>query len=99
MADVYQINMIACTATICDEIKHPAITQRDVAMAYALAIKSEAQGADKPDWRAINTAILNRWSMSGLERIKKRAMDILAGKVDPSAPMHARKAYVPTERV
>lgn len=58
--------------------------QKDVALTYAMAIKSEAQKADEPDWSTINKAIIARWSMSGLERIKKRAFDILAGKIDPT---------------
>ncbi len=78
----YRTNMLCCTDTICDEVK-AGLGQKDIAVTYALAIKSEAQGADKPDWRTINGAILARWKMSGLERIKKRAFDILAGKVAP----------------
>lgn len=78
----YQAYMVCCTDTICEEVKS-GLPQKDVALSYALALKSQAHGADKPDWRAINTAILSRWKMSGLERIKKRAMDILAGKIQP----------------
>ena len=76
-----QINLICCTQTIVREIATKGITQRDVALTYAMAIKSKHEGADDPDWEAINKAILARWSMSGLERIKKRAWDILEGKV------------------
>ena len=79
----FRTNMVCCTDTICDEVKAKQATQKDIALTYALAIKSEAQGADKPDWSTINHAILARWKMSGLERIKKRAFDILAGKVVP----------------
>lgn len=82
MSDL-QINLVCCTRTIVSEIAVRQITQKDVSLTYAMAIKSEHDGADKPDWEAINGAILARWSMSGLERIKKRAWDILAGKVKP----------------
>lgn len=76
----YQINLICCTDVICDEVKM-GLSQKDIAVTYAMAMKSAAQGADAPDWKVINTAILSRWKMSGLERIKKRAHDILSGKV------------------
>jgi hypothetical protein len=76
----YQVNLICCTGVICDEVK-AGLSQKDIAVTYAMAMKSAAQGADQPDWLAINTAILSRWKMSGLERIKKRAHDILSGKV------------------
>ena len=78
----FRTYMLCCTDTICDEIKM-GLTQRDIALAYALAIKSAAAKADEPDWRHINRAIINRWSMSGLERIKKWAFDILKGKEIP----------------
>lgn len=82
MSDGIQINMVCCTQVICNEVLQ-GVSQKGIALSYAMAIKSAAQGADKPDWHAINTAILGRWKMSGLERIKKRAFDILAGKVQP----------------
>ena len=75
MSDI-QINLICCTQVICNEIEQ-GLRQMDIAQTYALAIKSEAQGADNPDWPTINKAIVARWSMSGLERIKARAYSIL----------------------
>lgn len=78
----YRVNLICCTQTICDEVAR-GLKQNDIAVTYAMALKSSADGADKPDWAKINGAILARWSMSGLERIKKRAWDICAGKVKP----------------
>ena len=71
-----QINLLYCTQVICDEIAQ-GLRQMDIAMTYAMAIKSEAQRADLPDWQKINEAIIARWSMSGLERIKARAHSIL----------------------
>lgn len=80
--DGLQINLVCCTQAIQNEVAQGA-SQKNIALTYAMAIKSEAQGADKPDWSAINRAILSRWKMGGLERIKKRAFDLLAGKVQP----------------
>lgn len=78
------INLVCCTQVILQDIATKQATQKDVALTYAMALKSAAEGADAPDWRTINEAILARWSMSGLERIKKRAWDILEGRVNPS---------------
>lgn len=80
MSDDFRVNLVCCTDTICDEVKL-GFKQADIALTYAMALKSQAQGADRPDWEKINTAILSRWKMSGLERIKKRAWDIATGKV------------------
>lgn len=77
------INLICCTQVIRDLVADRKVPQREIASYYAMAIKSSAQKADDPDWAAINGAILARWKMSGLERIKKRAFDILRGKVRP----------------
>ena len=79
----FQINLVGCTDVICNEVAQ-GLTQNAIALTYAMAIKSAAQKADVPDWAKINTAILSRWKMSGLERIKKRAYDILLGKVAPT---------------
>lgn len=83
MSDGYRINMICCTDTICDEVAIQGMTRKDIALSYAFALKSQAQGADKPDWSKINHAILARFKMSSLEWIKKRAYDIASGKVIP----------------
>lgn len=81
--DGAQINLVCCTQVILQDLGAKECTQKDLALTYAMAIKSEAQHADKPDWPTINKAIIGRWSMSGLERIKKRAFDILSGKINP----------------
>lgn len=68
--------MTNCTDTIRDEVA-AGLPQKSIAMSYAMAIRSAAAKVDNPDWSAINGAILARWKMSGLERIKKRAFDLL----------------------
>lgn len=82
MTDV-QINLVCCTQVILQDLAAKGCRQKDVALTYAMAIKSQAQKADFPDWPAINRAITLKWSPAGLERIKKRAWDILRGKVQP----------------
>lgn len=81
--DGVTINLVCCTQVICAEVKDKHATQKQVALTYAMAIRSASHKADAPDWKVINQAILSRWKMSGLERIKKRAWDLLAGKVEP----------------
>jgi hypothetical protein len=72
----FQINLVCCTSVICDEVKSGA-SQKSVAATYALAIKSAAQKADEPDWKTINTAIIERWNFKALDRIKGEAFRIL----------------------
>lgn len=75
----FQINLVCCTQVILREVAMQELKQKDIAVTYAMAIKSEHEGADKPDWGKINQAILARWSMSGLERIKSQAWKCLGG--------------------
>ena len=77
-----QISLVCCTDVILNEIARK-LPQKSVASTYAMAIVSESRGVDTPDWSVINQAILDRWSMSGLERIKARAWNIVMGKVQP----------------
>lgn len=76
------MNLVCCTDVIVNEVSQ-GLTQKQIALTYAMAIKSASQRADSPDWAKINGAILSKWKMSGLERIKKRAFDIASGKVQP----------------
>ena len=76
MGDKFHTHMICCTDTICEEVRHKEITRKNVALSYALALRSAAAGADAPDWSRINRAIIDRWSMSALEWIKARALRV-----------------------
>lgn len=78
----YQINMVCCTMVICNEIER-GIPQRDIALSFAMALKSEAQGADAPDWEKIADAALKRWGPSGWRRLKERGWGIAEGRIDP----------------
>ena len=77
-----QINLTGCTDAILSEIADN-MPQKCVALTYAMAIRSERVGADNPDWRRINGAIVDRWSARGLDRIKRRAHGIVEGRVTP----------------
>jgi hypothetical protein len=56
-----------------NEIKHKATRQKDVALTMALALRSEAAGASKPDWNRISNAVVGRWGLKGWMRIKEQA--------------------------
>ncbi len=81
--DGITISLVCCTQVIQQEVTN-GCTRKDIALTYAMALTSQSRGADRPDWAAINGAILSRYKMSGLEWIKKRAWDILARKIDPA---------------
>lgn len=59
------------------EVADPVMTQRDVTVSYAFAIR---QGAD---FGRINRAILSRWKPSGLDRIKRKAWAMQTRAVMP----------------
>jgi hypothetical protein len=51
-----------------EEIANPAMRRLDVAKTYRLVLASGDQG--RVNWRTVNTAIIDRWSVSTLEWIK-----------------------------
>lgn len=62
------------------------LNQKQIAQTYALAIRSSWP----TDWRRVNQAIIDRWSVKGLERIKKMAW---AGSCfDPPKPRKKRES-------
>lgn len=57
------------TDELLDVITNPASIRRDVAEAYERAIAR----MDPVEWGIVNRAIVRRWSVSGLETIKREA--------------------------
>lgn len=57
--------------TILREIANKELHQRDVAQTYRLI--QESGECETVDWMKINLAIIERWSKSGLNRIKESA--------------------------
>ena len=57
------------TDVLLQEIGCGAMTRRDVAQSYALAIRS----SHATDWAKVNAAIMTRWSRSALDYIKRLA--------------------------
>ncbi len=68
-----RVRMVDAAGTIVNEIKAGA-KRKDVAMTYAFLLRDGGNAA-----RA-NHAILERWSMSGLQWIKRRAWQYHTGK-------------------
>lgn len=65
------ITMVDVEATLEREI-NDGRKQADIVTTYAWAILNEERG-ETVDWRRMNDAIVKRWSMSGLNRIKTLA--------------------------
>lgn len=81
-----QINLVCCTDVILNEVEK-GVPRKDIALTYALAIKSEMQGADRPDWKKINQAIVARWGFKGLEALKKSAWKLLTVRPESATPV------------
>jgi len=58
------------------ETKNKRFKRDDVAKTYAMALNSSRE----IDWRAVNSAVIDRWSFAGLEYIKDKAHKIAYGK-------------------
>ena len=54
-----------------EEIANPAMKRLDVAKTYRLILASGDQG--RVNWRTVNTAVIDRWSVSALEWINNWA--------------------------
>lgn len=70
-----RIELCSCTEVLLQEIADKKFSQKHVALTYAMAIAS----SEMKDWKAVNDAIIKRWSFSGLERIKQMAWKKFSG--------------------
>lgn len=59
----------ALESVIMYEVADKSMTQKDVAQSYSLAMDS----GESIDWAKVNAAIVTRWSVSGLNRVKNMA--------------------------
>ena len=75
--DEFTISMVNPQRCILQEIADKVFKRNSVAVTYAFCIKQYSEC----DFAVIGDAIVARWSLSGLEYIKKRAWDIVQGKL------------------
>ena len=68
-----RIELANCTNVLLSELKNPKITQKGIAKTYTLALDS----SERTDWTRVNAAIIEKWSLSGLKRIKEMAWKII----------------------
>ena len=66
-----RMELTNCEATLLRDIAEPTATRRYVAETYALAIRSSYHPT--VDWGKVNRAIIERWSLSALNWIKREA--------------------------
>lgn len=66
-----RLELCNCEATILGEITTPEMDEGQVALTYRLCLQSSER--DSIDWGRVNRAILARWGLAALERIKRRA--------------------------
>ena len=63
------IELMDTTNVLLQEIAEPEFTRDTVALTYAMALCS----SDKTDFKRVHQAIIERWSCSALEYIKREA--------------------------
>lgn len=68
----FVMHLADCTNTLLREIADKSMKRKDIASTYGLSIHAERYG-EKVDWSAVNKAIIERWSVFGLNWIKKEA--------------------------
>lgn len=66
------MHLVCCESVILNEIKQ-GLNQKQIAQTYRLAMDAHHRHGEPVDWTAINTAIIERWSLKGLERVKSLA--------------------------
>jgi len=73
-----RVELMCCESTLLREIPDKRITRDSVALTYAFAIRSR----EKVDWAKVNRAITDRWSVSALLYIKRKAWKRIDETVD-----------------
>jgi hypothetical protein len=64
-----RVEMVDVQGQLMAEIADPRMKRADVALTYAFGLRQH----DDVDWPTVNRAIVERWSMAGLDWIKTRA--------------------------
>lgn len=75
------LELMCCESTLMREIADKGIFRKGVALTYALMLRSSDRV--HVNIAKVNAAIIERWSVSGLEYIKNRAWAIAEGRIEP----------------
>jgi hypothetical protein len=78
--------LTCCTFVLCNEIERLRLPQKDVALTFASALRSEADGIDKVDWDKVGAVALRRWKPSGWIRVKELGWAYFEGRKRPDLP-------------
>lgn len=76
MVEKLVVELADCTNVLLREIEDKNFIQKDIAMTYCLAMMS----SEKVDYEKVNNAIIERWSYSGLQRVKDMAWKLMEQK-------------------
>lgn len=66
-----RVELADCELMLLQEIAESKCKRRDVARTYALALQSSER--ERIDWKKVNAAIVDRWSVAALKFIKEQA--------------------------
>lgn len=75
-----EIYMVGAGDVLLRELESRKVTQASVALTYAFCIKNDHDKYEAVDWPKINNAIIERWSASGLRRVKEMAWKRIKAK-------------------
>jgi len=68
------IRLCNCESVLLLEAETKGVTRKSIAMTYRLAMEQEKDpDGEKIDWKKVNAAIVERWSLFGLKYIKELA--------------------------
>lgn len=71
----FSVEMVGVEGALLREIADKRMKRNDIALTYAFGLR----GNEVIDWKLVNAAILDRWSMAGLTYIKQRAWKLHEG--------------------
>jgi hypothetical protein len=72
--------MRQCTDILLWEIEE-GVSQKDVAVTFAAAMRTEKAGLEEVDWGLVGQAALERWGPAGWKRVKDRGWRIYEGRI------------------
>jgi hypothetical protein len=68
-----KVELAGCEMTLLSEIADKHFRRKHVAQTYAMALRSQEAKDGLIDWKKINQAIIDRWSVAAVYWIKEQA--------------------------